>query len=65
LPNVVITLHREMSRVRALLPKMDPQRQREIEFVLSSADVHMAMNSLEGMMESISDLQAVQAEHKP
>ena len=60
MPNIIVSLNREMARVRALLPKLSPTRRREIEFILSFADVHMALNSFDGMQDSLADLEAVQ-----
>jgi len=57
-PNIIVALSREMGRVRDLLPKLEATRRHEGEMLLNFARVHMATNSLEGMKESLSDLQA-------
>ena len=56
MPNIIVSLTQEMARVRALLPSLDPVRHHEAEILLGFAKVHLAMNSLEGMTESLSDL---------
>jgi hypothetical protein len=49
-----------MARVRALLPKLSATRQREVESMLRFAHDHMAMNSFDGMKDSLADLEAVE-----
>ena len=56
MPNIIVSLTQEMARVRALLPRLDPIRLHEAQTVLRFAGEHMAMNSLEGMQESLDDL---------
>lgn len=54
--NIIAELRQETARVRALLPRLDPSRQREAAQCLGFADIHMMMNSLEEMMDSLADL---------
>jgi hypothetical protein len=55
-PNIIVELMQEMARVQALLPFLDSVRSHEADVALRSAKWYMAMNSLEGMTDSVADL---------
>ena len=54
--NIVITLRREILRVRELLPKLDPPKQREAKDLLIVAEDYLQQNFLEGMYQAVDDL---------
>lgn len=56
MPNIIVSLTQEMARVHALIPHLDPVRRGEAQAALRFAETYMAMNSLEGMTESLDDL---------
>lgn len=56
MPNVIVELRQEMQRVRLLLSLLAPGRREEASAILEFARLHIAMNSYEGMRESIDDL---------
>lgn len=56
MPNIVNELIIELARVQRLLPLFGEERQREAKNVQRYGREQMALNSYEGMRESISDL---------
>lgn len=59
MPNIIVDLKNEMTRVRKILTRLDPVRRHEAQKVVRYADENIALNSLEGMKESLTDLQAI------
>jgi hypothetical protein len=57
-----VELQMELVRVRRILHRLDPVARAQASRTLRAADENMAMNSLEGMRESISDLQEIKTE---
>jgi hypothetical protein len=55
-PPIIVSLTQEMARVHALIPRLDPVRRSEAQAALRFAETYLAMNSYEGMMESLDDL---------
>ena len=64
MPNIIVELMQEMARVEALLPYLDSVRIQEADVALRSAKWYMAMNSLEGMTDAVTDLREFTAERK-
>lgn len=56
MPNIIVSLTQEMARVHALIPRLDPVRRVDAQNTLRQAEANLAMNSLEGMKESLDDL---------
>jgi len=63
-PNIIVSLTREMSRVRALLLVMEPMQRHQAELTLHFASQYMAMNDLGGMNEALDDLRQFSADPK-
>jgi len=59
MPNIIVELRSEMTRVRKILTRLGPVRRHEAQKTVRYADENIALNSLEGMKESLSDLQAI------
>jgi len=59
MPNIIVELRAEMTRVRKILGRLDPTRRNHAQVTVRFADENIALNSLEGMKESLSDLQAI------
>lgn len=59
MPNIIVELKTEMTRVRRILTRLDPERRRLASNIVRYADENIALNSLEGMMESLSDLREI------
>jgi hypothetical protein len=57
MPNIIVELQREINRVTEVLPRLDPFQRGEADGAIRIARSNMAMNSLEGMKESLADLQ--------
>jgi hypothetical protein len=63
-PNIIVSLNTEMSRVRALLPRLDVMQRHQAGLVLRCASQWMAMNDLGGMKEALDDLREFSADPK-
>lgn len=62
--NIIVDLNKEINRVRLLLPKLAAHEQRQALNTIEWARCHMALNSLEGMTESLADLRDFRLETK-
>jgi hypothetical protein len=56
-PNIVVSLVQEMARVHALIPRLDAVRRHEADSALRAAEDCLRAGSLEGMNQSLDDLQ--------
>lgn len=65
MPNVIVELLREVRRVEALYPLLTVQDREQAQRIVHQANHNLASNQLEGMKESIDDLQAITGEKKP
>jgi len=55
--NVILELHREIARVRILLPKFDPAVRQLAAGTIRYAEASLAQNQYEAIREAIEDLQ--------
>ena len=58
--NIIVELRAEMTRVRKILTRLPAERRRLASEIVRYADENIALNSLEGMKESLADLQEIQ-----
>jgi hypothetical protein len=58
-PNIIVELRAEMTRVRQILGRLDPQQRVYASNCVRFAEENICLNSLEGMQESLSDLRAI------
>jgi hypothetical protein len=59
-PNIIVEITQEKARVRALLPYLDSLLRFEAERAIRFADIHVSMNDLEGMQDSLAELRIFQ-----
>lgn len=64
MPNIIVELRKEMTRVRQILTRLDPNRRVAAQSAVRYADENIALNSLEGMKESLADLQEIKVKPK-
>ena len=58
--NIIVDLRNEMTRVRKILTRLSPERRRLASEIVRYADENIALDSHEGMKESLTDLQEIQ-----
>jgi hypothetical protein len=63
-PNIIVSLNTEMTRVRALLPRLDVMQRHQADLALRFAAMYMAMNDLGAMNEVLDDLRQLSADPK-
>lgn len=56
MPNIIMALVEEKSRVKQIVPRLDSIQRAEAERALRFADINMAANDLEGMNDSLEEL---------
>lgn len=65
MPNIVHELVVELARVQAMLSHLDDESRRKAQNLLRWGREQMALNSYEGMRESIDDLRDFPEKKKP
>jgi hypothetical protein len=64
MPNIIVELRAESTRVRRILTRLDPSRRVYAANCVRFADENIALNSLEGMKESLADLREINVQPK-
>jgi hypothetical protein len=59
-PNIIVELTQEKARVERLLPYLDSLLRFEAERAIRFADIHVSMNDLEAMRDSLAELRMFQ-----
>ena len=59
MPNIIVELREEMTRVRKILTRLEPGPRSLASLAIRWADENIALNNLEGMHESLSDLREI------
>lgn len=59
MPNIIVELTREISRVTGLLPALDPATRAKAEKAIRFAKEYMALNSYEQMQDWLDELREV------
>ena len=61
MPNIIVSLNREIARVAALLQKLTPEARDDAKREIRLAQEWMRQNSLGGMQESLAELSEIRA----
>jgi hypothetical protein len=64
-PNLIVSMYREMARVRNLLPRLPVADRADAEKILRFAEINIASNSYEQMQDSLQELESIGRAKKP